>query len=446
MRDPQSPYWNPERELRDPAERDAGSLAQLRRQLERVYAQVPFYRRHWDAHGFHPDHVRTFDDFTKRCPTVNKKQLVADQAEHPPFGSYLGVPREDVFRIHGSSGTSGTPTMYGITRRDWDHAREIFAITQWSMGVRPTDTVHFAFPFGLFFGGWGMLYAAECTGATTLPMGATTTQAHLAMIDRMQCTFIQATPSYLLHMADVAEQIGFDTRGSSVKRVLTGGEPGGSLPTTRAKIIEAWGLDSSCDSGTSSEMFPFCTSTECTEMNGMHLYNDEIWTELVDPQDSSRPVPEGEVGSVVYTHLWRESQPMIRFEVGDRSVLSSEPCPCGRTYPRLPQGLLGRADDMLVVRGANLYPSAVEHALRGVPGLGLEFRIRVFRKGTMDELEVSVEVAEGVGADRDALQRQAAEALHRHCMIRIPVTLIEANTYERATLKARRVIDERETT
>jgi phenylacetate-CoA ligase len=446
MRDETTDYWDLERETRDPTERDRLVLGQLQRQLRRVYAELPFYGRHWDAHGFHPDQVGTLRDFTERCPIITKKMLVADQAEHPPYGSYLGVDRRDVSRIHGSSGTSGTPTMYGVSKRDWDNSREIWSIAHWSMGLRPSDTVHFAFPFGLFFGGWGVLYAAESVGATCLPAGATDTRTHLELIEKMGCTFLEATPSYMLHMADVGRKVGYDVATSPVRRAMVGGEPGGSIPSTRARIMEAWGLQSLCDSGTSSEMFPFCTSTECTHMNGLHLYQDEIWTEIVDTTDPNRPMPEGGVGNVVYTHLWRESQPMIRFSVGDRSFMSTEPCPCGRTYPRLPAGLLGRTDDVLVIRGANVYPSAIEHALREVAGIGLEFRIRVSRTGTMDEIAVQAELDEHAvrdGADRREITRQAGEALKRHCLIRIPVELVEPATFERATLKAKRVIDER---
>jgi phenylacetate-CoA ligase len=445
MRDVSSPYWNPGRELRDPQERDGATLVQLRRQLERAY-QLPFYRHHWDAHGFRPEQVRSFDYFTKRCPIITKKMLVTDQAEHPPFGSYLGITRDEIYRIHGSSGTSGVPTMYGVSRADWDHAREIFALTHWASGVRPNDVVHFAFPFGMFFGGWAMLYAAESVGATVLPMGAADTRRHIEMIYKMGCTVIEATPSYMLHMGEVARDMGYDPAASPLRIFLSGGEPGGSIPSTRRLLLNTWGLDTVCDAGSSSEMFPFVTNAECREMTGMHVYTDEVWTEIVHPEDPASPAPEGEVGGIVYTHLWRESQPMIRFASNDRSSITSEPCPCGRTYPRMPRGLMGRADDMLVIRGANIFPSGVEHALRNVAGLGLEFRIRVTRKGRLDEIAVEAEVDPSFPkseSDRAGLQRRAADELKHKCLIRIPVTLVDPGTFERATGKSRRVIDER---
>jgi phenylacetate-CoA ligase len=442
----EAPYWDRARETADPAERDAASLAQLQLQLQRCYRELPFYRRHWDTAGFHPDQVTSWASFTERCPLTTKEDLIADQAEHPPFGSYLGVPESEIWRIHASSGTSGTPTVYGVSLADWERAKEIFAITHWAMGVRPTDRVHFVFPFGMFFGGWAMLMAAETVGAACLPMGAAETTRHLEMIELLGCTVIEGTPSYMLHMAEVAERVGYDTRNSPLKRALVGGEPGGSIPSTRAKILDVWGLDSVCDSGTSSEMFPFCTQADCTEMNGLHVYSDEVRTEIVSVDDPHALMPEGEVGNTVYTHLWRTSQPMIRYAVADRASLVHDPCPCGRTYPRLPHGLLGRSDDMLVIRGANVYPSAIEHALRGVDGIGLEFRIRVTTNGALDEVAVVAEIADGFPADREQraqLQRRAAAALKHRCLIRIPIDLVEPNTFERATLKAKRVIDER---
>ena len=438
-------YWDRERETRDPEERDAASLEQLRLQLNRAYERMPFYRRHWEAHDFHPDQVKSFEDFTARCPVITKKMLVEDQATHPPFGTYLGVAAEEITRIHGSSGTSGTPTVYGVSERDWSRSGEAFAMTQWAMGVRPSDLVQFAFPFSLFFGGWGVLQGAQNVGAACFPIGLSDTERHLQMMYTLGSTVIEGTPSYLLHMAEVAKELGYDPAASPLRRAIVGGEPGGSIPSTRDQLLRTWGLKSVCDSGSTSEMYPFCTNTECTEMTGPHLWTDEVWTEVVDVDDHQVGLPEGETGAVVYTHLWRESQPMIRFAPGDRTFLTREPCPCGRTYPRLPMGILGRSDDMLVIRGANVYPSAIEHGLRAVEGLGLEFRIRVTRTGALDQLLVQVEhdgSASEHGA-REELQSRAEAQLKRHCHIRIPVEVVDAGTFDRTTLKARRIIDER---
>lgn len=435
--------FDPGREARDPAVRAEESLLQLRRQLARCYAEIPFYTRHWDAAGFHPDQVRTWTDFTSRCPVVKKSQLVADQAAHPPYGSYLGIPTGDIARVQSSSGTSGVPTIYGVGTADWIRSGHVFAMTQWAMGVRPDDLVQFAFPFSLFFGGWGVLRGAEELGATTFPIGAADTRRHVELMYHLGSTVIQATPSYLLHMAEVARELGHDPAASPLRRAVVGGEAGGSIPSTRARLLETWGLQSVCDSGSTSEMFPFCTNTECTEMTGPHLWNDEVWTEVVDGADPSRALPEGERGAVVYTHLWRTSQPMIRFAPGDAAVLTSDPCACGRTYPRLAGGILGRTDDMVVVRGVNVYPSAIEHAIRETVGLGLEFRVFVDRDAEMDELCVHAEVADGGVVDDAELHARAAAALRYHCQVRVGLELAAPGSFERTTMKAKRLVDRR---
>lgn len=434
-------YFDAARETLAPQERGERALAQLKLQLRRC-AGLPFYRRHWQAAGFDPERVRSWEDFTARCPVIDKSMLVADQREHPPYGSYLGIEPAEIARVQSSTGTKGVPTLYGVGREDWDRAGEAFALTQWAMGVRPGDLVQFAFPFSLFFGGWGTLLGAERVGASVFPIGFADTLRHVEMMYRVGSTVIEATPSYLLHMAEVAREHGHAPAASPLRRAVVGGEPGGAVPATRARILETWGLQSVCDSGSTSEMFPFCTNFECTEMTGPHLMLDEVWTEIVHPEDPHRATPEGERGAVVYTHLHRSSQPMIRFAAGDAAVLTSEPCPCGRTYPRLPQGVLGRVDDMLVVRGVNVYPSAIEQALRGVDGLGLEFRIFVRRSGELDDVLVRAELADG-GAPDDALAARAAEALRYHCQVRIGLELVASGTFERTTLKAARVVDER---
>ncbi|HEX4107400.1 MAG TPA: hypothetical protein VHX88_04660 [Solirubrobacteraceae bacterium] len=423
-------------------EREARALAQLQLQLRRCYAEVPFYTRHWDAHGFHPDQVVTWSNFTERCPVIDKAMLSADQEAHPPFGSYLGIEGHDIARIQSSTGTSGRPTVYGVGDADWHRAGDLFAMTQYAMGVRRDDIVQFAFPFSLFFGGWGTLYGAERLGATVLPVGFAETRMHLTMLERVGSTVLEATPSYLLHMAEVAREIGMDPAASTVRRAIVGGEPGGAIPSTRRRIMQAWGLDSVCDSGSTSEMFPFCTNSECTAMRGPHVWCDEVWAEIVDPQDPSRALADGEHGAIVYTHLWRTSQPMIRFAAKDGASLIHDPCPCGRTYPRIPGGVQGRFDDMLVVRGVNVFPSAIERSLGEDPQYGGEFRIYVTRNGTMDEIAVQAEVRpDGVGPA--VVAERLGEALRASCQIRIPVTAVEPGTFERATLKARRVIDQR---
>ena len=443
-------FWDAARETRPHAEREQLILERIRHQLHYVYAELPFYRRHYDAHGFHPDQVRSLTDFTTKVPVITKRMLVADQAEHPPFGSYTPErPPGGIARIHGSSGTSGTPTLYAVSNPDWDRAADVHAMAQWCAGIRPDDIAQVGFPFGLFFGGWGVLQGLERIGATVFPLGVTDSEKHIELITRLGSTVFTATPSYAVHLLSVAERMGVDLAAGTVRTLLVGGEPGGSLPGTRRIIERGWGA-TVVDAGSTSEMYPFQTSVGCPAGTGTHLIADEVHTEIVASGDLNTPIPAGERGAIVYTHLWRESQPMIRFAPGDESYLTTEPCPCGRTWPRLPEGVLGRLDDMLVIRGANVYPSAIETGLRTVPELGPEFRIRVSRPGALDEITVLAELgreaaaalpADGPGR-ADVVARTEA-ALRRAVNIGVPVRLLEPGTLPETTFKARRVVDER---
>ncbi|GAA1874816.1 phenylacetate--CoA ligase [Pseudonocardia ailaonensis] len=442
-------YRDEERETMPPAQRDRVILERVQAQLQRAYHELPFYRRHYDAHGFHPDQVRTLADFTEKVPVITKKMLVADQAEHPPFGSYLGIERRDLARVHGSSGTSGKPTMYGVSMKDWKRAGEASALGLWCAGFRPDDLVQITFPFSLFFGGWGNVQAFELLGAGAFPPGSMVpTERQVELLDELSIDALVGTPSYLTHMARRSAELGRDPRDSAVGLLLVGGEPGGSLPEVRATLSELWGGADVIDgaAGSCSEMYPFLTNIGCLEDpdGGVHLFQDENYTEIVAKDDPNVGVPPGTAGGTVATHLWRESQPMIRFWIGDEGVLTDDGCRCGRTYPKLPRGVFGRLDDMLVIRGANVYPSAIEAAVRSVDGASGEFRVIVERRGTLDELTVEVEPDVDVPAgSRETLRTDLERALAHAVTVRVPVTIVDPGTHETQTFKARRVIDRR---
>ncbi|MQA13029.1 MAG: phenylacetate--CoA ligase family protein [Pseudonocardiaceae bacterium] len=441
-------YWDEDRETMDPRLREKKIVERIQNQLRYVYAKVPFYRRHYDAHGFTPDMVTSLEDFTTKVPVITKKMLVADQAEHPPFGSYLGVERSELTRIHGSSGTMGTPTMYGVSRRDWAGAGKFSCMALWCAGLRPDDVVHISFPFTLFFGGWGLLQAAEQLGACTFPVGTmVSTERQIELLQRLDCDVLVATPSYVNHLGTTARAHGIDVRASAISVAVMGGEPGASIPAVRESLHQLWGEVSLIDlaAGSTSEMYPFTTSMGCLESDGgVHLFQDENYTEVVSIEDPNEPVPPGTSGAVVATHLWRDSQPMIRFWTGDEGVIDTEPCPCGRTYPRMPKGVYGRLDDMLLVRGANVYPSAIESVVRGVEGSGGEFRIIVDRPADLDEITVEVERDAALATDRaPALQATLQEQFKNALGVRVAIRVVEPATFEQQTFKARRVIDRR---
>ncbi len=432
-----------------PRQRDAVVLARVQHQLQRAYAELPFYRRHYDAHGFHPDQVRSLEDFTTEVPVITKKDLVADQAAHPPFGDYLGVGRDQIARVHGSSGTSGVPTMYGVSHADWARCGQAMAMGLWCAGFRPGDLVQVTFPFTMFFGGWGNVQALELLGAGCFPTGSmVATDRQIEFLHSLDVDAVIATPSYLTHLAHRAQELGTPVTDTGVEVALVGGEPGGSIPSVRARLAEQWGELAVIDgaAGSTSEMYPFLTNIGCLQEpgGGVHLFQDENYTEVVDRDDPNVPVPVGTPGAVVATHLWRESQPMIRFWMGDEGLLDDSPCSCGRTYPRLPRGVFGRIDDMLVIRGANVYPSAVEAAVRATPGAGAEFRIVVDRPQDLDEVRVLVERGPSARPEDDVrLCGELEERIKRAVNVRVPVQLVAAGSQEVQTFKARRVVDNR---
>lgn len=436
-----------ERERLPRAAREAQVLSLLQRQLRYVYANLPFYRTHYDAHGFHPDQVRSLTDFTERVPLITKSMLRDDQAQHPPFGTYLGVCREEIVRVHGSSGTTGKPTLYAFSRRDWEYTTDVMARAFHIAGVRPGDTVQLATVFSLFMGGWGALAGCEALGATAFPIGAGETERQLELMHRIGSTVLVTTPTYALHMLEVARTLGYDTAASPLRLGIFIGEPGAAIPATRQALADGWGLEVR-DMATTSEMTPWATNVECSAGNGVHVLQDEVWTEIVDKADPAKAVPEGESGGVIYTHLRRDSQPMIRFFSGDESHITYQPCPCGRTYPRLPEGIYGRLDDMLIIRGANVYPSQVQRSLLEVPGTGVEFAIVLERVQSLDRVTVRVEydpatTATTTEAFRADLAQRVRRKLKNDTNINFEVEILEPYTLERAISKARRVFDYR---
>lgn len=443
-------YWDRDRETMASEERDALILQRLVAQLEYAYNKLPFYRRLYDSYGVEPADIRSMDDFTKRVPVVTKDMLREDQLLHPPFGSASGVEPEEILRVYASSGTTGTPTLYGISASDWNRAAEAQAMAAWAMGVRPDDVVHFLFPFGMFVGGWAILHGTTAIGATNFPAGALDSQKHIDMMRQLGSTVLAGTPSYCLHLAEVAKETGFDLSTLPVHTLIVGGEPGGSLEGPRTAIRKAFGDVRIMDTGNTSECFPTQMNSTCTEETGVHVFEDEVHLQVVDRDDVSIQQPDGERGAAVYTTLWRESQPMIRFWSGDETFLVRDPCPCGRTYPRLPQGLIGRLDDMLLVRGANVYPSAVEDTMRRVTGVGAEYRLVVEKDGAMDELLIESEwdphwlqAQPDVDAARHQLQVSLQSALRKTTGLRCEIRLLEPGTHEAQLFKARRVVDRR---
>ncbi len=440
-------YWDRAKETRSREEREAEILLQMQRQLRYVYQELPFYRRHYDRAGFTPDQVTSIASFTERVPIITKQMLRDDQAEHPPFGSYVGAATDEIARLHGSSGTSGKPTLYAISRDDWDYIAEVMAQGFYTCGVRPGDIVQLATVFSLFMGGWGSLLGVERIGASAFPIGAGETERQIELMYRVGSTVLVTTPTYALHMLETARTMGLDPAASPLRLGIFIGEPGSSIPGTRHALETGWGITVR-DMATTSEMTPWATNAECEAGQGVHVIQDEVWTEIVAKDNPQRSLPDGESGAIVYTHLRRRSQPMIRFYAGDESHMTYEPCTCGRTYPRLPMGVYGRLDDMLLIRGANVYPSQVQRSLLAVSGTGVEFKIVLERRGALDVATVHVEHDPTIAVDDMAafgadLANRVKRKLKNDTNVNFEVEILAPNTLERALSKAKRVDDRR---
>ncbi len=439
-------YWFPNRETMDPEQRDAGIARRIRSVMRYALQRAPFYRRKWSAAGVGPDDIRSLEDFDY-VPVVTKEELRLAQAEHPPFGDYLCIPEHEVMRVHGTSGTTGRPTAFGIGRADWARIAEAHARVMWAMGIRPADKIFIGSVFSLYMGSWATLAGAERLHAQAFPFGAGVagqTQRAVDWLLQMRPAALYGTPSYALRIAEVAAERGVDPRDFGIRILFFSGEPGASIPSIRRSIEESFG-GQVFDSGSMAEMTPWAHLTEATPGTGMLCWQDIVYTEVVDPA-TNRRVPFGAEGSPVYTHLERTSQPMIRLLSGDLTRWEQGPTPCGRTYPVLPHGIYGRIDDQFTVRGENIYPSAIADVVSTLAGYGGEHRIIVSREDVMDKLVVQVEHMSDLKGDPAAVgafQQRARDMLRRTLGVGAEVLVVPRNTFERPDGKTHRVIDER---
>jgi phenylacetate-CoA ligase len=448
--DPTARYWFPRRETMPPAEREKAILARLQEVTRYAYAHAPFYRRKWDEAGFHPDKLKTLEDFEDKVPVITKADLREAQARAPMFGDYLCVPESEIHHVHGTSGTTGRPTAFGIGRNDWHAIANAHARIMWGMGIRPGDTVFIAAIFSLYMGSWGTLAGSERLRCKSFPFGAGAPgmTARAAMwLAHFKPQAFYGTPSFALHLAEVARVEGYEPRDFGLKLLFFSGEPGASVPGVRDKIREAYNARV-IDCGSMAEMSPFMNVAGSEQSDqGMLCWQDVIYTEVCDPK-TFRRVPYGERGTPVYTHLERSSQPMIRLVSGDLTLWVDEPNPCGRTYPRLPHGIFGRIDDMITIRGENVYPSEIDAVLNQLADYGGEHRIIITREGTMDELLVRVEAAAGVferGATGVAAMRaETGQRVQKVLGLRAVIEIVPPGTFPRTDFKARRVVDDRE--
>jgi phenylacetate-CoA ligase len=440
--DAQDPYWYKEIETASKEDLDKIILFKLKKQMEYAYQYSSFYKNKWGKAGLHPHDIQTLKDY-KQVPFTTKDDLREDLHEHGPFGSNVCIPFEQVHRIQGTSGTTGKPTVFSIGKDDWERIAHQHARIMWSFGLRPNDLLFIASPLSLYIGSWGALIGAERLGAKTFPFGAGQvgqTEKAVYWLKELKPTALYATPSYALYLAEKAREMGVDPKEFKFKILFFSGEPGAGVASTKKKIEETYGAIC-IDSGTMAEMTPWMSNTECNHRQGVHLWQDVVYTEVLD-KDSKTPIPSGGEGVPVYTHLERTSQPIFRFWSGDLTTWTEDPCPCGRVYPRLPKGIYGRIDDMVTVRGVNVYASLVENVIRRIEGLSDEFVMVVSRDHIMDDIVIKCETLGD--KDEQELQSRIMQDLKTDTGVTFKVELLPVGTLERTQFKAKRVIDKRD--
>jgi phenylacetate-CoA ligase len=419
--------------------RDALAALQLERlkaTLARAWERVPHHRAAMNDAGFTPGDVKRLEDI-ERLPFTVKGHL----RDHYPFGLFA-VPRENVVRLHASSGTTGKPTVVAYTRGDIDAWADLMARSFACAGARPGDIVHNAYGYGLFTGGLGAHYGAERLGCTVVPMSGGNTERQIVLIEDFGATILCATPSYALNIAECAAEKGGDLRTGSLRIGLFGAEPWSEA--MRAELEARLGITAIDLYGLSEIMGPG-VACECAEArNGLHGWEDHFLFETIDPETGS-PVAPGAAGELVITTLTKEALPMIRYRTRDITRLATEPCQCGRTHMRIMR-ITGRNDDMLIIRGVNVYPSQIEAILVGFPDITPHYQLMVERKGALDHLTVEVE-ATALVAENELACRNAADAVRHHVKSMIGVTcevaIKKPGDIPRSQGKAVRVRDQR---
>jgi phenylacetate-CoA ligase len=420
--------------------REALEALQLKRLVataERVYSTVPFYKKTFDQAGIKPSDLKSLKDL-RRLPFTNK----IDLRDNYPFGLFA-VPMEQVVRIHASSGTTGKSTVVGYTRRDINTWAELMARSLAAAGAHKNDIIHNAYGYGLFTGGLGVHYGAEKLGASVIPISGGNSKRQIVIMQDFGSTVLTCTPSYALFLAETADEMGVDFKKLKLKVGIFGAEPWSEKMRDEIErklniqAIDIYGL---------SEVIGPGVSIECLEAKrGLHVFEDHFIPEIINPK-TGEVLPYGQKGELVFTTITKEAFPLIRYRTRDISVLYPEPCKCGRTHVRM-ERVSGRSDDMLIIRGVNVFPSQIESVLMNIEGVEPHYLLIVDRQGTLDTLEVHVEVNEKVFSDEvknlQSLGRRIEKEIKDLLGVNAGVKLVEPKTIQRSEGKAQRVIDKR---
>jgi phenylacetate-CoA ligase len=428
--------WDPRIEEMPAADLKKLQYRHLKTLVYRLYSFSEFYHRRMDEQKVHPDDIRSLEDITK-LPFMYKSDL---RDNYP--NRIFTAPQEELVRYHVSSGTTGKPTVVGYTQKDLDIWTTSLARALTAAGLGRGDIMQVSYGYGLFTGGLGLHYGAEKIGATVVPTSVGNTERQIELMQDLSVTAIACTPSYMVHLGETAEKMGISIKNdTNLKTAVLGAEPWSE--TMRQRIQEQMGISAYNIYGTSELSGPMFT--ECAEQNGIHIWGDIAYTEIIDP-DTGEQLPPGEKGELVMTILQKEALPMIRFRIGDITSLDESVCPCGRTHPRI-ERIQGRVDDMLIIRGINVFPSQVEHALLGIPEVSGHFQIIVDRKGALDTMLVQVELNPDSFSDKVSdimdIRNKVSHLLKNQLNVAAGVELVAPGALPRFEGKAKRVTDRR---
>jgi phenylacetate-CoA ligase len=428
--------WDREHECMPREELEQLQLERLQATLHRANKNVTCYRNKFSEQGVDPDDIHSLADLAK-LPFTTKEDLRLNY----PYGMFA-VPLREVVRIHSSSGTTGKPTVVGYTKNDIKTWSNLVARFMTAAGVSHDDVVQIAFGYGMFTGAFGLHYGAEAIGASVIPMGGGNTEKQIMIMQDYRSTTLVCTPSYAITIADRMEQLGIEPKSLNLKVGLFGGEPWSEA--MRAEIENRLCISATDNYGLSEIIGPGVAG-ECPHKCGMHIFEDAFIPEIIDP-DTGMVLPPGSTGELVLTTITKEAFPMIRYRTRDITSLDYTPCSCGRTMVRM-QKTMGRSDDMLIIKGVNVFPSQIEEVLVAIEGCEPHYQLVVDRKGTLDVLEVQIEVTENIFFDEMKLQRSFLEKIERKIEsvlgVGVTVRLVEPKSIPRHEGKADRVIDRR---
>ena len=429
-------YWDPKMECMPKEELKKMQYESIKKLVNNLYEFNQFYHDRMKAANIHPSDIKSLSDVSK-LPFMYKQDL----RDNYPTKMFT-VPNEKVVRYHVSSGTTGKPTLVGYTRGDLDYWSEALARSMTSIGMNSSDTLQVSYGYGLFTGGLGAHYGGERIGATVLPSGTGGTERQIELMVDLGVTAIACTPSYLIHIGEVAKKMGVDIRrDTKLKRALVGAEPW--TESMRQHIEEDMGIKAYDIYGTSEMAGPMFT--ECEERNGIHMQSDIVYVEIIDPETGEVLEP-GQKGEMVVTMLKKEAFPLVRYRIKDITSIIDEDCPCGRTSPRIKR-ITGSSDDMLIIRGINVFPSQVEYTLMQIPQVGNQYMIIVEREGSLDKMTVQVEIKEESFSDKlddmIKLQKYIEYEMKKYLNIAVNIELKNPGELPRFEGKAKRVIDKR---